>query len=116
MSTTIDLSNLLARAKGQPAHRVGLFALLSLGITECLASGTLCSDEATRLFFNAQNGLFVKKKLRDKTADEIMSRGVQLQDLFDVLPEREAQKEFQRELEIIRSLCSRLLEQHRLVA
>lgn len=116
MSATIDLSELLFRTNGRAPRRLGLFALLSLGIIESLASGALGSAQATRLYFNAQNCLYVQKKLRNKIADEIMSHGVQLQDLFDALPEQEARKEFQRELESIRSLCFRLLHQHQLVA
>jgi len=116
MSNPIDLSELLPSANGRVRRRLGLFAHLTLGVTECLANGTLGSAEATRLFFNAPNCLYVRKKLRDKIADQIMSHGVQLQDLFEALPEQEAQKEFQRELETLRSLCLRILDQHQLVA
>lgn len=117
MSSAIDLSELLSSENnGRDPRRLGLFALLGLGIVECLVNGALGSAEATRLFFHAQNCHYVRKDLRDKIADEIMSRGVQLQDLFEALPEQEAQKEFQRELEAIRSLCLRLLERHQLVA
>ena len=45
-----------------------------------------------------------------------MSHGVQLPDLFAVLPPEEAYREFQRELATIRSLCLKLLEAQRLVA
>jgi hypothetical protein len=45
-----------------------------------------------------------------------MSHGVQLPDLFEVLPPEEAHREFQRELATIRSLCLKLLEGQRLVA
>lgn len=40
-----------------------------------------------------------------------MSRGVQLPDLFDVLPIEEAQREFQREMMKLHALCLSLLEQ-----
>lgn len=116
MKNRIDLSMLLAEANGDADRRLGLFALLNLGIVEILASGTLSSADATEFFFNAQNCLYVRKELGDKLADEIMSHGVQLQDLFSVLPEREAQKEFQRELASIRSLCMQLMERRELVA
>jgi hypothetical protein len=53
--------------------------------------------------------------LCDKTADAIMSHGVQLPDLFDVLPREEAHREFQRELAIMRALCLKLLEEKQLV-
>ena len=42
-----------------------------------------------------------------------MSHGVQLPDLFDCLPTEEAQREFLHELEMIRSLCLKLLEKGR---
>jgi hypothetical protein len=116
MMKSIDLSKLLSGVEGDATPRLGLFALLSLGVVELLTSGALSSEDATRFFFNAENGLYVRKKLRDKMADRIMSHGVQLQDLFEVLPGREAQQEFQRELGSIRSLCLQLLDQHELVA
>ncbi len=116
MMRAIDLAKLLAEADGHASRRLGLFAVLNLGIAEMLASGALSSADATRLFFNAENCLYVRKKLGDKVADEIMSHGVQLQDLFDALPAKRAQQEFQRELGSIRSLCLRLLDRHKLVA
>ena len=112
----IDLSSLLNGADADAPRRLGLFAVLNLGVVELLADGVLSSADATRFFFNAKNCGFVRKKLRSKIADEIMSHGVQLQDLFDVLPSREAQQEFQRELAAIRSLCLRLLEKQKQVA
>ena len=45
-----------------------------------------------------------------------MSRGVQLPDLFDVLPLADSQREFKRELALMRALCLRLLEQEKSVA
>jgi hypothetical protein len=45
-----------------------------------------------------------------------MSHGVQLPDLFEALPMAEAQREFQRELAIMRTLCLKLLEQKQLMA
>jgi hypothetical protein len=69
-----------------------------------------------RIFFNAENCLFVRQHLREKIADEIMSRGVQLPDLFDALPIEEAHREFQRELATMRSLCLKLLGEKRLAA
>ncbi|HTQ40642.1 MAG TPA: hypothetical protein VMJ32_16590 [Pirellulales bacterium] len=114
MMKTIELAKILntdTEATGR-----GLFVLLNLGIIESLANGGISPLDATRLFYHADNCQFVKEKLRDKTADEIMGRGVQLQDLFDALPTKEAQQEFQRELAAIRSLCLQLLDQHELVA
>jgi hypothetical protein len=58
----------------------------------------------------------VRNHLKEKNADKIMSHGVQLPDLFDVLPPQEAYREFQRELETMRSLCLKLIAEARLVA
>ena len=116
MKDNIDLSALLAGVDGGAARRLSLFALLGLGMVESLANGALSTADAVRVFFNAQNCLYVRKKLRDKVADEVMSHGVQLHDLFEALPERESQQEFQRELGTMRSLCLRLLDLDRAVA
>lgn len=112
----IELVKLLADSGKDKDRRLGLFAVVNLGLVELLASGTLGAADATRVFFNAKNCLYVRNQLRDKAADKIMSHGVQLQDLFDVLPGKEAQREFQKELGTIRTLCMQLLEQHELVA
>lgn len=53
-------------------------------------------------------GLFQKKE-----ANAIMSRGVQLPDLFECLPVEEARREFYYELETIRALCLKLLVEKR---
>jgi hypothetical protein len=116
MMKSIDLGSVLSGMDGDTRRQLGLFALLNLGVVEMLANGAVSSVNAARLFFNAENCLYVRKKLRDKVADQIMSHGVQLHDLFEALPEREAQQEFQRELGMIRSLCLQLLERHELVA
>jgi hypothetical protein len=116
MMKRVGLSELLSDMDADTARRLELFALINLGVVELLASGSLSSAEATQFFFNAENCMFVRKRLREKIADQIMSHGVQLRDLFDVLPGREAQQEFQRELGAIRSLCLQLLRQHELVA
>jgi len=86
-----------------------LFALLSLGLVQSLASGVLTPEEAADRFFSADNCLFVRRHLRNRTADAIMSRGVQLPDLFTALPAAEARREFYAELELIRTLCLKLL-------
>src|SRR5437867_78873 len=94
----MHLENLLTRANGTSKERVALFALLNLGVVESLASGLVSASDAVRLFFHADNCQFVRVRLRNKTADTIMSHGVQLPDLFDALSAEEAQREFQREL------------------
>jgi len=115
VNATLSLKTLAATSGGTSAQQLVLFALLTLGVLESLASGLLSAEEALRLFF-AENCLVVRKQWRDKTADAIMSHGVQLPDLFEVLPLTEAQREFQRELAMMRSLCLRLLEEKQLVA
>src|SRR5439155_4888188 len=101
----IELSGLMAGIDGGVASQLRVFALLGLGMVESLANATLSTADAVSMFFNAQNCLYVRKKLRHNLADEVMSRGVQLHDLFEALPEQEAQEELQRELETMKSLC-----------
>ena len=96
-----------------PSQQLHLFALLTLGMIESLANGVLSATAALRVFFHPENGLFVRKQLRDKIADTIMSHSIQLPDLFEALPTEEAHWEFQRELVIMRSLCLQLLEDKR---
>jgi hypothetical protein len=98
-----------------PEQELALFGLVTLGILESLSSGLISASEALGVFFNADNCLFVRQQLHNHAADEIMSHGVQLPDLFDVLPTAEAQREFQRELTTIRALCLELLEEKQLV-
>jgi hypothetical protein len=116
MYHNMSLQALLAMSHESPGQRLALFALLTLGILESLAHGLLSATEALQVFFHAENCLFVRKHLRDKTADAVMSHGVQLSDLFEALPMAEAQREFQRELATMRALCLKLLEQKQLVA
>jgi len=112
VSKVVELGSVLER----PADRLGVFALLGLGVAESLTSGLLSASDSVRSFFHADNCLFVRKRLRNKLADEIMSRGTQLPDIFDALPIEEAQREFQHEVAAIRSLCRQLLERKRSVA
>ena len=95
---------------------MAVFALLNLGVIESLANGLLSATEARKILFHAENCLFVRKHLREKIADEIMSHGVQLPDLFEVLPAEEAHRQFQRQLAIMRSLCLKLIEARQMVA
>lgn len=69
--------------------------------------------EAVRLFYHADNCLYVQKRLRQKEASEVMSRGAQLPDLFDGLTAEEAQHEVHHEIETIRRLCVTILEKNR---
>jgi hypothetical protein len=116
MNDSMNLQTLLEAERTASTQSKSLFALLNLGILESLANGIMGAAEAPRLFYHADNCLFVRKRLRDKTADEIMSRGVQLPDLFEALPTEEAQRAFQYELAIMRGLCLKLLEKKPLVA
>jgi hypothetical protein len=116
MINGIRLQTLLATAKKGRADSLALFALLNLGILKSMANGLLGAADAIPLLYNAENCRYVRKHLRGKITEEIMSRGVQLPDLFDALPAKEAQQEFHRELATMRSLCLKLLEKKQRVA
>jgi hypothetical protein len=120
MKNAMHLESLLAYAIPElaraPTRSLFIFASLNLGIIELLADGLLSATDAVRLFYNADNCLFVRRKLPGKLADKIMSHGVQLPDLFDALPADEAHRQFQRELATMRALCSKLLKDKQLVA
>ncbi|MCI0399986.1 MAG: hypothetical protein L0Z68_01590 [Gammaproteobacteria bacterium] len=115
MKQRLDLRTLLSQATGKD-QQIASLALLSLGVIESLGGGAITASRAAELFFNADNCLFVRKQLRRKAADEIMSRGVQLPDIFDVLSKEEAQQECQRELVAMRLLCLKLLGDVQLAA
>ena len=95
------------------AQQLELFALLNLGMVQSLVSGILSATEAIQRFYHADNCLYVRKHLRNREANAVMSHGVQLPDLFDSLPAEEAQREFLHELEMMRSLGLKLLEKVR---
>ena len=112
----MDLKDLLSGPSETSTPPLTVFTLLNLGLIESLANGVISATDAVRVFFHADNCLFVRKNLHDKRADKIMSHGVQLPDLFSVLPAEEAHLEFHRELATMRSLCLKLLGDKRLVA
>lgn len=116
MNQRIDLATLLEGPGRTRPEQVALFALINLGIIESLSNGLISAAESIHVFFHAENCLFVRKKLRVKAADQIMSHGVQLPDLFDALPADQAQKEYNRELAKLRTLCLELLGQKRSAA
>lgn len=116
MTNPISFKTILSEVDKKPEQQLALFALLNLGILDSLANGTISADEALRIFFHAENCFFVRRSLRNQVADDLMSHGVQLPDLFDVLPPKEAQREFQRELSVMRVLCLTLLEEKQLAA
>jgi RNA-binding protein YlmH len=115
MKQHVDLHTLLSQATNKD-QQIASFALLSLGVIESLVGGVITASNAVELFFHADNCLFVRKQLRQKAAEEIMSRGVQLPDIFDALSAEEAQREFQRELAAMRLLCLKLLGDMKLAA
>lgn len=115
MHRPIDLTSLLANIN-DPDQQNATFSMLSLGVTESLVSGSLSASDALRDFFHAENCLYVNKTIRSRSANELMSRGVQLADLFDALPVEQAQQEYQRELAAMHTLCLQLLESERLAA
>ena len=100
----------LSNTGGTQNEQLEIFALLNLGLVQSLTSGALSVIEAIHRFYNAENCIFVRNHLRNKVADTIMSRGVQLPDLFDCLPAEEAQREFYHELEKMRTMSLTLLE------
>ena len=116
MTNKIDLRALLSNSDRTIEEKLALFAWLNLGLVESLTNGLMTATNAVRIFFNAENSLFVRQDLTEHRADEIMSHGVQLPDLFDALPTEEAQREFQREIATIRALCLTILEEKRLAA
>jgi hypothetical protein len=112
----IILETLLSGADKTLEQKLALFAWLNLGLVESLVEQQLRPIDAVRIFFHGENCLFVRKGLADHTADEIMSRGVQLADVFDVLPPDEAQLRFEEQLKQIRDLSLAILEQKQLAA
>jgi hypothetical protein len=116
MESTIRLNAILTVASDSPEGRLSIFAVVTLGIIESLANGSLSTKDVVLLFFNADNCVHVRKHLKDKLADRIMSHGVQLPDLFDVLPAEEAQRQFLHELNVMRSLCFQLIDKARVAA
>ena len=103
------------KAQAQPTRRA-TFALLVLGVVESISSGMLSATGAVGAFFTAENCLFVRQGLKNRLADEIMSRGVQLPDLFDALSPDEAARELRQELRTIQELCRALLHRKSLAA
>jgi hypothetical protein len=115
MNQRVDIQSLLSHSSDEN-QGLASFALLSLGIVESLVAGAITATGAAEVFFHADNCLYIRRHLKNKVADEIMSRGVQLHDLFDALPVEDAQQEFQREIAAIRALCLALLDDRRLAA
>ena len=77
---------LLSEVSGNLPRQLELFALVNLGLVQSLASGILSPSEAVEHFYHADNCLYVRTHFRKREANAIMSRGIQLPDLFDCLP------------------------------
>ncbi len=116
MQTNMSLKLLLTVADHTSAQQKEIFALLTIGVIESLSNSLVSTSEALQVFFHAENCLFVRKELRDKVADKIMSHGIQLPDLFETLSTEEAYQELERELITMRSLCFQLLKERQRVA
>ena len=104
---------LLSEVSGHLPQQLELFALVNLGLVQSLASGVLTPTEAVERFYHADNCLYVRNHFRKKEANAIMSRGIQLPDLFECLAAEAARREFYHELEAIRALCLKLLDKRR---
>lgn len=113
MKHAIVLDTALTDVGQDATQQLAFFALLNLGILQSLASGMISADDAIRLFYNASNCLYVRRHFKNKNADAIMSHGVQLPDLFECLPITAAHREFTHELDIMRSLCLKILDKSR---
>ena len=108
-----SINIVLSKLSGSLSQNLELFALVNLGLVQSLASGVLTPTEAIERFYHAENCLHVKSHYRKKEAHEIMSRGVQLADLFESLSPEEARREFYHELESMRTLCLKILSKGR---
>ena len=114
MNQKVRLETLLA---GVEADRIPeYFALFNLGVVDSLRNGLLDAEDAVRFFYHADNSLYVKDRLANRSAGELMGRGAQLADLFDALPAGEARREFLRELATMHELCLKLIEEQQSVA
>jgi len=112
----MKLQEILTHEKFSREHNLGVFALLVLGILDSLVYGQIDTTDAIRLFFHVDNALYVRRYLKSKAAEEIMSRGVQLDDIFEILPPAESNRQFQLEVARMRTVCQKLINRKRLVA
>lgn len=91
------------------AQKLTVFAALNLAMVQSIDRRGAALDEVTSGFYNAKNCLYVKRSLRQKDAEDLMSRGVQLADLFAALPRKQAEAELKREKDAMRGICNKLL-------
>ena len=116
MIKPFKLKQLVTGTPHKGAYQLRVFATVALGVVDSLENGVLTAEDSVREFFNAENCLFVEKRLKNKVASEIMERGVQLPDLFEALAPKTALREFHRELNKIRSLSLLLRQRKKRVA
>ncbi len=109
MKHPLRLHSLFSGSKSKSADDLRTFATIALGVIDSLAAGVTTPTDAVRYFFNAENCQFVKTRLKNRLASQIMSGGVQLPDLSEALAPEVAFQEYQRELVGIRSLSLKLL-------
>jgi hypothetical protein len=115
-TTPLSLETLLPAGVDDASRHLELFALLTLGVLDAMQAGVLTEEAARDQFFTGENCLFTKRTLRHPDVDSIMSRGVQLPDLFEALPPDIAVQESRGELAEMRAACLRLLDAQRRVA
>lgn len=106
-SWRLDLDGILDGL--EKSQKLAVFGALNLAMVQSIDSKGTSLGDVIAGFYNAANCLYVKRSFRHKDADELMSRGVQLADLFDVLPRRQAEAELKREKEVMRGICYKLL-------
>jgi hypothetical protein len=116
MKRLIWLETLLPTVGAAKTQQLALFAIVNLGVIEALQGGLLTPTDALGVLYHAQNCFYIHQQFPDTTADIIMSHGIQLPDLFDVLPPELAQRNLYQQLEEMRSLCFNLLEKEPMAA
>ena len=109
MKLDVQLKDMLATVT-DPSSRLAMFAFVNSGVIDALANGSMSATDAIYSFYNADNCLYARKHLKNKLANRLMGHGVQLPDLFDILPAEEAQQAFLHELAAMRLLCLKLIE------
>lgn len=109
LDTKLHFSDILAPEGTDPEAQEKFFAVFLLGLIGELRQGKLEPEDAIRSVFHAENCQFVRDHFRSRLPDKVMSRGVQLADLFDALPAKVAYREFLTELRHMRTTCHQIL-------
>jgi hypothetical protein len=106
-SWRLDLEQLL-NGLGK-SQKLAVFAGLNLAMLSSIDSKGAALADVTAGFYHAANCLYIRRAVKDKAANELMSRGIQLADLFEALPRRQAEAELKHELSAMRAICYKLL-------